>query len=78
MGWGGVKNGELLRLAQSEFDVFVTGDRNLSFQQQVSSLEIAIVVLCAKSIQLQDILPLMPNLLETLPTLGPGEIVSLP
>jgi len=77
MGWAGVRNGELLRLAQSEFDVFVTGDRNLSFQQEVSNLGIAVIVLRAKSIQLHDMLPLMPRLLETLPALAPGEIMNL-
>lgn len=35
MGWSGVKNGELLTLAEKEFDVFITVDRNLSFQQNL-------------------------------------------
>jgi hypothetical protein len=37
-GWGGIKNGALLALAEKEFDVFITGDRNLSFQQDVTKL----------------------------------------
>ena len=49
MGWSGIKNGRLLRLAQSDFQVFVTGDRNLSFQQNVLNLSIAVVVLKAKA-----------------------------
>jgi hypothetical protein len=43
MGWASVKNGELLDLASSQFDVFVTVDRNLSFQQNVRELRIAVV-----------------------------------
>jgi hypothetical protein len=42
MGWSGIKNGQLLTLAQqNQFDVFLTGDRNLSFQHDVSRLGIA-------------------------------------
>jgi hypothetical protein len=37
MGWGGIKNGKLLALAQAEFDVFLTADRNLSFQPELRS-----------------------------------------
>jgi len=43
MGWGGIKNGKLLALAQAEFDVFLTADRNLSFQQNTTKFEIAVV-----------------------------------
>ena len=49
MGWNTIKNGELLALAAKEFDVFVTVDRNLSFQQNVSALLIAVIVLRARS-----------------------------
>ena len=49
MGWGGVKNGNLLTLAAADFDAFVTVDKNLPYQQNLSSLPIAIVVLDAYS-----------------------------
>jgi predicted nuclease of predicted toxin-antitoxin system len=52
MGWGGIKNGRLLALAQEEFDVFLTADRNLSFQQNTTKFQIAVVVLVAGSTQL--------------------------
>ena len=42
MGWGGIKNGALLEKAAKEFDVFITGDRNLSFQQNVKQFKIAV------------------------------------
>ena len=45
MGWGGLTNGALLEKAELEFDVFLTGDRNLSFQQEVSKFNIAVLVL---------------------------------
>ena len=45
MGWAEVKNGKLLRLAADHFDVFVTVDRNLSFQNKVIDLPLAVIVL---------------------------------
>lgn len=45
MGWAGIKNGQLLALAGVEFDVFITVDRNLSFQQNLSQFNIAVIVL---------------------------------
>jgi hypothetical protein len=43
MGWAGVKNGQLLTLAAVEFDVFITVDRNSSFQQNLPQVEIAVI-----------------------------------
>ncbi len=74
MGWSGIKNGKLLALAQEEFDVFLTADRNLSFQQNTAKFQIAVVVLAAASTQLSKTLPLMPKVLVLLPALVPGQI----
>ena len=74
MGWGGIKNGKLLALAQDEFDVFLTADRNLSFQQNTTKFQIAVVVLVAGSTQLNKTLPLMPKVLALLPGLTPGQV----
>ena len=68
MGWASKRNGELLALAVGQFEVFLTADRNLSYQQDLSAFEIAIVVLVARSNRLEDLRPLMPQLLEVLPT----------
>ena len=57
--------------------MFVTGDRNLSFQQAVTKFDIAIVVLHAPSTQLHHTLPLMSKLLAALPTLKPGQVVNV-
>jgi hypothetical protein len=73
MGWATIKNGELLTLAEREFDVFVTVDRNLSFQQHLPRYAIAVLVLRARSNRLQDLRPLVPKLLELLPTAKRGE-----
>ena len=63
MGWTTIQNGALLTLASLHFDVFVTLDRNLSFQQNLDSFSIAVVVLEAKTSRLTDLKPLIPNLL---------------
>jgi hypothetical protein len=72
MGWATIKNGELLTLAADHFDVFVTVDRNLSFQQNLGSLPIAVVVLRAETNRLADLKPLVPKLLTAIDFVQPG------
>jgi hypothetical protein len=66
MGWVALKNGELLGLASAHFDVFVTVDRNLSFQQDIVSFPIAVVVLQARTNRLADLRLLLPSLLSAI------------
>jgi Domain of unknown function (DUF5615) len=72
MGWAGIKNGALLRVAENEFDVFITVDRNLSFQQNLPKFNIAVLVLHAPSNRLADLRPLALKILSTLTTLKKG------
>jgi predicted nuclease of predicted toxin-antitoxin system len=65
-GWAGTKNGELLALASSNFDVFITVDRNLSFQQNLSKFKITIFVLSVKTNHLVDLKLLTPEILSKL------------
>ena len=74
MGWAGVKNGQLLTLAVEEFDVFVTVDRNLSFQQNLPQFDIAVVVLQAPSNSLAAIKPLASKLLAVLDSVGKSQV----
>ena len=73
MGWATSRNGELLTLAEKDFEVFITVDRNLSFQQHLPRYNVAVIVLRAQSNRLQDLRPLVPKLLEALPTAKRGE-----
>jgi len=68
MGWAGMKNGQLLALAEVEFDVFITVDRNLSFQQNLPQFDIAVIVLQAASNRFADLKSLVPNILAILDT----------
>jgi hypothetical protein len=72
MGRATIQNGALLSLASQHFDVFVTLDRNLSFQQNLDSFSIAVVVLKAKTSRLTDLKPLIPNLLLAIESAQPG------
>jgi predicted nuclease of predicted toxin-antitoxin system len=72
MGWTTIKNGELLALAAAEFDVFVTVDRNLSFQQKLGSYRVTVIVLGATSNRLADLRPLVPKLLAAIERAQPG------
>ena len=72
MGWTTIKNGELLALAAAEFDIFVTVDRNLSFQQNLGSYPLAVIVLAATSNRLADLQPLLPKLLAAIGRAQPG------
>jgi predicted nuclease of predicted toxin-antitoxin system len=65
-GWAGIENGDLLRLAEKEFDVFLTVDRKLSTQQKLTKFDITIMLIRARSNRLEAIRPLVPELLETL------------
>ena len=74
-GWSGLTNGKLLRHAELEFDVFLTCDRNLIFQQNLATFDLAIIVLKAQSTRLSDTLPLMAQVQETLKIIMPKEVV---
>jgi len=77
MGWASKRNGELLTLALGHFDVFLTVDRNLAFQNEVSRFAIAVVVLHAKGNRLSDLRPLVPELLSVLEAVVPGQVVPV-
>lgn len=70
-GWSGKKNGELLQAAAAEFDVLVTLDTNLEHQQNVTSLDLAVVVIRAASADLADVEPALPALNTLLPAVKP-------
>jgi len=77
MGWAGVKNGQLLTLAQAEFDVFITVDRNLSFQQNLSQFNLAVIVLQAPSNRLADLKPLVSKVLDIVLTAAKGQVTTV-
>ena len=73
MEWASKRNGDLLRLAEAQFDIFLTVDRKLQYQQNLSAFNIAVVVMVAQSNTLLDLQPLMSKVLESLPKATPGQ-----
>ena len=77
-GWAGLKNGPLLRLMrEAGVGAFVTTDRNLEYQQNVAAAGFAVVVLVAVTNTLEDLLPLVPALLEALEHSRPVQVTRV-
>jgi hypothetical protein len=76
-GWKGMKNGDLLRAAQSEFDVFVTMDSNLEYQRHIGAMALGVIVIRARSNSYRDVEPLMPNINEAIKTVHAGEVMHV-
>jgi Domain of unknown function (DUF5615) len=76
-GWAGIKNGELLRLAAAEFDVLITVDRNLEYQQSFESLSLAVIIVHAPSNDVTILRPLMPAVLAAIAQSKPGVVTHV-
>ena len=77
IGWSGVTNGRLLSLAAPKFDVFLTSDTNLEFQQNLSDQSLIIVVLFAPSNDIRVLVPLIPAVIEALADARPGQVLHI-
>lgn len=77
IGWRGIKNGSLLKEAETEFDVLLTMDKGIPHQQNLSQVKIGIVLLEASSNRYEDLTPLMSQVNQALRTIRPGEIVRV-
>jgi len=77
MGWAGLKNGDILKLAENGFDVFITVDRNLSFQQNLPQFNLAVLVLLAPTNRLADLKLLIPDILAALPSAKVGQVLKI-
>ena len=74
-GWRSVKNGELLSLAEGEFDIFITSDQNIRYQQNLADRRIAILELSTNKLRrLQAAATLLQS---TIASLKPGEFRTL-
>jgi hypothetical protein len=65
------------RAEAAGFSVFLTGDQNLEFQQNISKGRLGVVVLCADSNALEDLLPLIPAALTAIEEVQPGQVVRV-
>ncbi|HKB67036.1 MAG TPA: DUF5615 family PIN-like protein [Pyrinomonadaceae bacterium] len=76
-GWSGVENGELLALAEAEFDVFLTVDQNLKYQQNLASFNIGLILLVARNNGFKALSPLMPRVREALESIKRGDFIPI-
>jgi predicted nuclease of predicted toxin-antitoxin system len=76
-GWAGRKNGELLRLMAEVYDVFITVDSNMQYQQMLNDLQVGFIVLSAHNNKLETLLPLMPDVRAALEAIQPGQVVRV-
>ena len=76
-GWASISNGKLLEKAKQEFDVFVTSDRNLSFQQTIETAKIHVILLKATTYIYEDLLPLVEKISPAIKAHKPGQFVAI-
>ena len=73
-GWSTIKNGALLNLADQQFDVLLTIDRNIPYQQNMQGRHIAIFIMLVASNRIESLLPVVPSLLEFLSNVQSGQV----
>jgi hypothetical protein len=74
-GWGGIKNGELILLINGQFDIFITADKNLRYQQNLTNRKIAIIELPCNSRRL--VMPMAPRILAAAQLAQPNAYIEL-
>ena len=77
MGWAGIRNGALLKLADGQFDALLTVDQGIEYQQNLSGLRITVVVMLAASNDVDDLRPLLAGVQQALASLRPGEAMRV-
>jgi predicted nuclease of predicted toxin-antitoxin system len=78
MGWCGIENGKLLRVAaENGFDAMVTKDAGVAYEQHLATLPLAVIILKARTNKLDDIRPLVPDLIVALKNLLPKTVARI-
>lgn len=73
----GLENGALLKAIEDEFDIFLTVDQNLQYQQNLTNTKIAIIVLNVISNRYEDIVPIIPSCISAINRIKQGELVTI-
>lgn len=77
MGWTGTKNGALLTKAEAVFDVFITANKSIQYQNNFINKQIILITLIVKRNKIQFLLPLIPQALQALQTAAPGQVINI-
>ena len=76
-GFKGLENGDLLKAASATYDVLITVDRNILYQQNIGGFNVAILILAAKRNSYASLQPLMRRALSALETMKPGDVIRI-
>lgn len=77
-GLAGLKNGVLLKAAEAAgFEVMITTDQEIPYQQNLGERSISILILCGRTNRLADLLELAPRALEAMESIGRGELIRI-
>ncbi len=77
MGWSGRKNGDLLKLAEEVFEVLVTVDKGIQYQQNFTDRQLILVTLIVVQNKISYLLPLIPRVLKELQVATPGQVINI-
>ncbi len=77
MGWAGTKNGALLAMAESVFDVLLTVDKSIQYQNDFADKKIILVTMIVKRNKIQFLLPLVPKVIQALQSAIPGQVINI-
>ena len=72
--WKEIENGELLSLAEQQFDILLTMDKNMKYQQNFTGRDIAVIAIRAKNNRIETLTLLIPKVLALLPTVQSGQV----
>lgn len=76
-GWSGFKNGQLLRAIEGRWDVLLTTDTNIPWQQATARFDLAVLIVRARSNDIDDLQPWVPEILRALPALSKGTVAEV-
>jgi len=76
-GLKGLENGDLLRVAAANFDILVTVDKNIEYQQNPANLPMAVLIISARSNRLEDLIPMMSKVLDAIDVIKLGEVIKV-
>jgi hypothetical protein len=77
MGWSGKKNGELMNAAGGLFDVFITADQNLRYQQNMAYAKVGVIVLVTHNNRIETLVPLMPQIQKAIESITAGQALEI-
>ena len=77
MGWAGKTNGELIRLAKEKFDIFITIDQNLQYQQNLKDADMSIILLHVKNNRPETFKPFIPKIKDAFETIGQHQFIHI-